>query len=77
MSDSVARSGFIALVGRTNAGKSTLLNRVLGRKLAIVTEQRRTTYLPAWDTRTTYLPALNKLMEGMIIARRRDYHVHL
>jgi hypothetical protein len=33
--------------------------------------------LPAWDTRTTYLPALNKLMEGMIIARRRDYHVHL
>lgn len=47
------KSGFIAIIGKPNAGKSTLLNTLLGKKIAIATSKAQT-------TRNAILGVLNK-----------------
>lgn len=68
------RSGFVALAGRPNVGKSTLVNAIVGRKVAIVSDKPQTTRRAirgvatrpdAWQLVLTDLPGVQRPRDAL------------
>lgn len=61
------KAGLVALVGRPNAGKSTLLNRLVGQKLAIVSDKPQTTRNRIVGVRNYGGPSAERELVGQVV----------
>ena len=65
--ENTTRSGFIAIVGRANVGKSSLMNKLLGQKIAIVSDKPQT-------TRTRIMGVLTEGDDQLIFVDTPGFH---